>query len=204
MTSQILIRHRHLRFRNHNTQQSTSSIRVSITNTAHIISTVGGSKTKSLFAEGPPIPSPSSPTKTRHPLRTHKTAVPLPTSSSRKTTCSIPHRIILHRIMLSRSTAVLRFVARERAFSAAAPSSESLAALYLHIGPSGDCWTGSSIYAAKHLQPGYVKSILLPPHTDAEALLERLDEQPKTSQQIYDDGVLPAGLLESLKDERDG
>lgn len=107
--------------------------------------------------------------------------------------------MILHRIVLSRSRAVLPFVAsRERALSAAGPSRERLEAVYLHIGPSGDCWSGSSIYAAKHLQPGYVKSILLPPHVDVEALLERLDEQPKTSQLIYDDEVLPTGLLESL------
>jgi hypothetical protein len=33
--------------------------------------------------------------------------------------------------------------------------------LYLHVGPSGDCWTGHSIFAAKHNQPGYIKSIPL-------------------------------------------
>jgi hypothetical protein len=33
--------------------------------------------------------------------------------------------------------------------------------LYLHVGPSGDCWTGHSIFAAKNNQPGYIKSIPL-------------------------------------------
>ena len=33
--------------------------------------------------------------------------------------------------------------------------------LYLHVGPSGDCWTGHSIFAAKHNQPGYIKSVPL-------------------------------------------
>lgn len=47
--------------------------------------------------------------------------------------------------------------------------------LYLHIGPSGDCWTGASIFAAKHLQPDYVKSIELPaniPTEEIEPILE--------------------------------
>ena len=83
-----------------------------------------------------------------------------------------------------------------RTFSTTPPI--GLSTLYLHIGPSGDCWTGSSIYAAKHLQPDYVKSILLPLDVDIECLLERLEAQPKTSQKIYDDGELPNCLLERL------
>lgn len=90
-----------------------------------------------------------------------------------------------------------RYIGRECKFSTIPPSG-GLSALYLHIGPSGDCWTGSSIYAAKHLQPDYVKSILLPLEVDVECLLERLEAQPMTSQKIYDDGELPKCLLESL------
>ena len=80
--------------------------------------------------------------------------------------------------------------------------SSHLSTLYLHVGPSGDCWTGSSIYAAKHLQPDYVKSIPLPSNVDVDLLLERLEEQSQLSQQIYDSGEFPSGLLESLKEEK--
>jgi len=31
--------------------------------------------------------------------------------------------------------------------------------LYLHIAPCGDYWSGHEVFAAKHLQPDYVKSI---------------------------------------------
>lgn len=31
--------------------------------------------------------------------------------------------------------------------------------LYLHIAPCGDFWSGDEVFAAKHLQPDYVKSI---------------------------------------------
>lgn len=66
---------------------------------------------------------------------------------------------------------------------------------YLHVGPSGDCWTGASIFAAKHLQPDYVKSISLPLNICAESLLEKLEDDTKLCQQIYDDEKLPEDLL---------
>jgi len=72
---------------------------------------------------------------------------------------------------------------------------------YLHIGPSGDCWTGASMYAAKHLQPDYVKSFILsfPTHTsllfvcdeipEMEVLLvEFLEEHNDMAHQLYDEG----------------
>lgn len=69
--------------------------------------------------------------------------------------------------------------------------------MYLHVGPSGDCWAGASIFAAKHLQPDYVRSIVLPPLTCVESLLERLESDPKLAQQIYDDEKVLAPLLEA-------
>jgi hypothetical protein len=35
-------------------------------------------------------------------------------------------------------------------------------AVFLHIAPCGDFWTGHEVFAAKHLQPDYVKSIPIP------------------------------------------
>ena len=34
--------------------------------------------------------------------------------------------------------------------------------LYLHVAPCGDYWTGHEVFAAKHLNPDYVKSIPVP------------------------------------------
>ena len=73
--------------------------------------------------------------------------------------------------------------------------------VYLHVGPSGDCWTGSSLFAAKHLQPDYVKSLALPPHLteeQRERLVDRLQDRPDVAQQMYDTGVLPPDLLGTL------
>ena len=70
------------------------------------------------------------------------------------------------------------------------------------MGPSGDCWTGASIFAAKHLQPDYVKSILLPEKVCVETLLEKLENDPKLTQQIYDQGELPTSLLELVQTEK--
>lgn len=74
--------------------------------------------------------------------------------------------------------------------------------LFLHVGPSGDCWTGSSIFAAKHLQPDYVKSVPLhPPHNDicAETLLCVLEEDSSVAQDLYDTGTLSDDLLEKVR-----
>ena len=40
--------------------------------------------------------------------------------------------------------------------------------LFLHVSPSGDCWTGQEIFAAKHLQPDYVRSIPVPDGFDPD------------------------------------
>ena len=72
--------------------------------------------------------------------------------------------------------------------------------VFLHVGPSGDCWTGSSIFAAKHLQPDYVKSIPLPDETICvETLVEVLEEDSKLAQEIYDEGTLPKVLLDQVR-----
>mmetsp|Transcript_53247 Transcript_53247/g.79531 ORF Transcript_53247/g.79531 Transcript_53247/m.79531 type:complete len:143 (-) Transcript_53247:419-847(-) len=68
--------------------------------------------------------------------------------------------------------------------------------IYLHVGPSGDCWTGTSIFAAKHLQPDYVKSIPLPEGCRIEQLLEQLEDDLDLAQQTYDTGKIPSSLLD--------
>ena len=82
------------------------------------------------------------------------------------------------------------------------------ARLYLHVGPSGDFWTGPSIFAAKHLQPGYVRSVELDGSLDADALLELLEEDEEDdggdgdsswTRTIYDEGALPPDLLVRLR-----
>ena len=87
------------------------------------------------------------------------------------------------------------------------PSGSSLTntgKLYLHVGPAGECWTGASIFAAKHLQPDYVKSVQLPDDfvenpSAIEHLLEELEEDPATAQQIYDSEQIPEALLDKTK-----
>mmetsp|Transcript_11055 Transcript_11055/g.22898 ORF Transcript_11055/g.22898 Transcript_11055/m.22898 type:complete len:158 (+) Transcript_11055:110-583(+) len=85
--------------------------------------------------------------------------------------------------------------------------------IYLHVGPSGDSWIGDAIFAAKHNQPGYVKSIALFDdsnvgckdttigiHEDEGSLLiEALEEHPEWAQEIYDTEVFPQSLQQHLK-----
>jgi len=74
--------------------------------------------------------------------------------------------------------------------------------LYLHVGPSGDFWTGQFLFAAKHLQPDYVKSIRLDETMDVEALLELLEEDGREwTRVIYDKGDFPQDFLDKLKEE---
>mmetsp|Transcript_705 Transcript_705/g.1166 ORF Transcript_705/g.1166 Transcript_705/m.1166 type:complete len:152 (+) Transcript_705:113-568(+) len=85
--------------------------------------------------------------------------------------------------------------------------------VYFHISPSGDWWTGPSIFAAKHLQPDYVKSIPIPKDFDpCKHFSEDEDESEsvmswKEKQQllhkIYDEGQLPAHLLTSSSEDGD-
>lgn len=71
--------------------------------------------------------------------------------------------------------------------------------IYLHVGPSGDFWTGHSIFAAKHLQPDYVKSVKLDEKIDVDALLDLLEENgDEWAQAIYDEGKFPQVLLDRL------
>lgn len=87
--------------------------------------------------------------------------------------------------------------------SAAADEDAKPNVLYLHVGPSGDCWTGSSIFAAKHLQPDYVKSIPLhPPHHDicADTLIELLEEDGGLAREIYDTETLTTELQDQVRE----
>mmetsp|Transcript_42645 Transcript_42645/g.103145 ORF Transcript_42645/g.103145 Transcript_42645/m.103145 type:complete len:191 (+) Transcript_42645:249-821(+) len=82
--------------------------------------------------------------------------------------------------------------------------------LYLHVGPSGDCWTGDSIFAAKHLQPDYVKSIpLFAVNTDGmtddddmqqkiDNLLQVLEDDQDLTASIYDTESIPSDLLDRI------
>jgi len=74
--------------------------------------------------------------------------------------------------------------------------------LYLHVGPSGDSWTGDAIFAAKHNQPGYVKSVPLigeDYNDEGSLLVEILEENPEWAQEIYDTERLPEALLQHLR-----
>lgn len=64
--------------------------------------------------------------------------------------------------------------------------------LFLHIAPCGDFWIGHEVFAAKHLQPDYVRSIAIP--VEMEGGIESL---------LHDyDGDLDA-LLKRAYDESD-
>ena len=72
---------------------------------------------------------------------------------------------------------------------------------YLHIAPDGDYWTGYEIFAAKHLQPDYVRSVPIPPPDDfdVEKWLDTTfgddkKKQTEALQKIYDEGKLPSGV----------
>ena len=49
--------------------------------------------------------------------------------------------------------------------------------IYLHISPCGDFWIGSRIFAAKHLQPDYVKSIPVPGTFDPDDFFDSMANQ---------------------------
>uniref|UniRef100_A0A7S4EF15 Uncharacterized protein n=1 Tax=Pseudo-nitzschia australis TaxID=44445 RepID=A0A7S4EF15_9STRA len=76
--------------------------------------------------------------------------------------------------------------------------------IYLHVGPSGDSWIGDAIFAAKHNQPGYVKSIPLINddligNDEGSLLVEILEENPDWAREIYDAECFPVDLEEELK-----
>ena len=73
--------------------------------------------------------------------------------------------------------------------------------LYLHIGPSGDCWTGASIFAAKHLQPDYVKSIELPANIPTEEIEPILENDIELAREIYESLDI-SELLRRIKPSR--
>jgi hypothetical protein len=83
---------------------------------------------------------------------------------------------------------------------AASSTTATTRPLFLHVGPSGECWTGDEIFAAKHLQPDYVKSILLPPDVDPTRVLEVVEADVKLGQRIYDEARLPPSLISALED----
>ena len=84
--------------------------------------------------------------------------------------------------------------------------------IYLHIGPSGDSWIGDAIFAAKHNQSGYVKSITLTNNDEirlfdvnifsneekGKFLVDVLEEHPEWAQEVYDTECFPKPLLDHL------
>lgn len=79
--------------------------------------------------------------------------------------------------------------------------------LHQNIYVSGDFWIGSSIFAAKHLQPDYVKSIPIPSgkngtYFDVEQYLDDIeDDETKNQllQEIYDTNRFPTSFLELME-----
>ena len=76
--------------------------------------------------------------------------------------------------------------------------------LFLHVSPSGDCWTGQEIFAAKHLQPDYVRSIPVPDGFDPDEHLISGDdeggpEEIELLMKVYDDRALPPDVLERFR-----
>ena len=55
-----------------------------------------------------------------------------------------------------------RAAAAAAAAAATGGASDKKDRLYLHVAPCGDYWTGHEVFAAKHLNPDYVKSIPVP------------------------------------------
>lgn len=96
--------------------------------------------------------------------------------------------------------------------------------LYLHVGPSGDVWTGDSIFAAKQNTPGYVRSVplfrkdsnvdrkktndetktdilLAAMHRQPERLVEILEENLEWSLEIYETENFSDRLLQQLSQQ---
>ena len=96
-----------------------------------------------------------------------------------------------------------RFTERSTSSTSGVPDGKSQTTndQFLHVGPSGDCWTGHSIFAAKHLQPDYVKSVKLPAGTNVEILLDILEDND-LAQSHYRKFLLPNEILEQAKEDR--
>jgi len=102
-------------------------------------------------------------------------------------------------------------ICSRRAFSTDSDMNDKT--MYFHISPSGDWWTGPSIFAAKHLQPDYVKSIPIPTGFDPNKHFSEDEDETESGlswkekqqllHQIYDEGKLPAHLLTSSSKEKD-
>ena len=76
--------------------------------------------------------------------------------------------------------------------------------MYLHIAPCGDFWTDTEIFAAKHLQPDYVKSI--PISTSLSIDLEEVHgsadvDLDSVLKEVYDTGDV--SILEEVLDIED-
>ena len=76
--------------------------------------------------------------------------------------------------------------------------------IYLHIAPCGDFWTDTEIFAAKHLQPDYVKSI--PISTSLSIDLEEVHgsvdvDLDSVLKEVYDTGDV--SILEEVLDIED-
>ena len=84
--------------------------------------------------------------------------------------------------------------------------------IFIWLLGSGDWWTGPSIFAAKHLQPDYVKSIPIPDGFDPSKYFSEdeddenhlsWEEKQQLLHQIYDEGKLPPHLLSTSSEKKD-
>jgi hypothetical protein len=83
---------------------------------------------------------------------------------------------------------------------------------YIWLLGSGDWWTGPSIFAAKHLQPDFVKSIPIPEEFDPSKYFSEdeddenhmsWEEKQQLLHQIYDEGKFPSHLLPTNSEKKD-
>jgi len=81
--------------------------------------------------------------------------------------------------------------------------------LYLHVSPDGDFWTGDELFAAKHLEPNYVRSVALPEYLsdkndndNTETCIKEIfdfNELEKLMREVYDTESLPSQFLARLQ-----
>lgn len=54
------------------------------------------------------------------------------------------------------------------------------------------------MFAAKHLQPGYVQSFPMPDAFPVDRLVDKLESDPTLAQTIYDTKQLPEALMKEV------
>jgi cyclic pyranopterin monophosphate synthase len=72
--------------------------------------------------------------------------------------------------------------------------------MYLHVGPNGDVWTGTAMFAAKHLPPDYVKSVELDEELQqhGDLVVEVLEDHSDWAQEIYNTSMITPAMREKI------